>query len=379
MSDQGIEAWTAAGLYDPDEARADDRLGLLRWLDEQGITLEEMVRADAEGRLFAVVGDKILRGTDPRLAGEECAAAAGMPGSRFLDLWRALGFSDPGPDDPLLTEAEAATFSVVAVADSVLGVHGSNRLAVTISRAMRIIAEATNTAFIEADDTTLLARSGSELASAQVDALYDGMIPSFHRWLLVLHALHHESSNRHLELAFELGDRHDQAVRLAVGFADVSGYTSLSNRLPGADFAALVSAFEQWAAEEVRRCGAHLAKTLGDGLMIVGSVESVAHAAVGLTRPEAAPAGLRLHAGVSYGPVLAVGGDYFGPTVNLAARLCGVATDGEVLADASVATAWRTSGAVTPSGSRALKGFDRPVDVWALELTTARPAGRRPT
>lgn len=360
------DAWAAAGLYDPDAPGADDRLGLLRWLDEQGITLEEMLKADAEGRLFALVGDRILRGTDPRLTSDECAAAAGMSHDRFLAAWRSLGFPDPTPDDPLLTAAEASTFSIVALADSVLGEDEANQLSMTISRAMRTIAEATNTAFIEADDSTMLDRSGSELTTAQMDALYDGMIPSFHEWLLVLHALHHESSNRHLELAFGLGQRHDEAVRLAVGFADVSGYTSLSNKLSSAEFAQVIAELERWAADEVRTGGSHLVKTLGDGLMFVGAVETVVQTAAQLVEAGAAPAGLRLHAGVSYGPVLPLGGDYFGPIVNLAARLCGVATDGVVLADATTASVWRAFGSAAPDGSRALKGIDQPVDVWVL-------------
>ena len=362
-----IEAWIAAGIYDPDSPRAGDRLALLRWLSGQGVSLDEMVAADAEGRLFAVVGDRILRGTERRLPSEACAEAAGMSHDRFLAIWRALGFPDPGPDDLLLTATEAAAFSIVGLADSVLGTVGVDRLGTTISQAMRVIAEATNVAFIDADDSTLLDRSGSELTTAQMDALYDGMIPLFHQWLLVLHTLHHESSNRHLELAFGLGDRGDEAVRLAVGFGDVTGYTSLSNRLPRADFASVVSAFGQWAADEVRRCGAHLVKTLGDGLMFVGSLEAVARSALRLVEPGAAPAELQLHAGVTYGPVLAAGGDYFGPTVNLAARLCSVANDGVVLADTAAARAWESVAAVVPCGTRALKGIEAPVEVWALQ------------
>lgn len=365
-ADPQIDAWSAAGLYDPDAPAAADRLGLLLWLDEQGITLEEMLKADADGRLFAVVGDRVLRGTDPRLTSAECADAAGMSHERFQACWRALGFPDSDHNDRLLTAREAATFSIVAAADSVLGVDGSDRLGMTISRAMRTIAEATNTAFIDADDSTMLDRSGSELTTAQMDALYDGMIPSFHQWLLVLHALHHESSNRHLELAFGLGQHDEQAVRLAVGFADVTAYTALSNKLSGAAFATVIAEFERWAANEVRQGGAHLVKTLGDGLMFVGSIDAVAAAAVRLAEEGAAPGDLRLHAGVSYGAVLPLGGDYFGPTVNLAARLCGVASDGVVLADTPTATAWRAVGAATPNGSRSLKGIDRPVEVWAL-------------
>lgn len=367
-TDEQIGSWIAAGLYDPGAPTADDRLALLKWLQAEGLTLEEMVEAAARGRLFAAVGDRILRGRGRRLTIDDCADVAGMHRDRFVALWRALGFPDPAPGSLLLTEVEARTFSVVALAELVLGEARADRLSTTISRAMRTIAEATNTAFIEADDSTMLDRSGSELTTAQVDAMYDGMIPSFHQWLLVLHALHHESTNDHLELAFGLGDRGDEAIRLAVGFGDVTGYTSLSNRLSSGEFATLVGAFERWAADEVRQAGASLVKTLGDGLMFVGSIEAVARAALRLVQPRAAPAELRLHAGIAYGAVLATGGDYFGPVVNLAARLCGAAADGEVLADTPAASAWLGHGPATRSGSSALKGFDQPVELWRLRL-----------
>lgn len=71
-----VQTWIEAGLYDPERVGAEDRLALLCWLDEQGITLEEMVRADGEGRLFAVVGDRTVRGTGQRLTSEACAERA---------------------------------------------------------------------------------------------------------------------------------------------------------------------------------------------------------------------------------------------------------------------------------------------------------------
>lgn len=86
----------------------------------------------------------------------------------------------------------------------------------------------------------MLGRSGNELATAQMDALFDSMVPDFDRWLAVLHALHHDASNRHLELGYDLGDH--VTVRLAVAFADVSDYTATSNNMSRADVAGLISA-----------------------------------------------------------------------------------------------------------------------------------------
>lgn len=360
-----VRAWIDAGLYDPARDGAQDRLALLRWLDDQEIPLEDMIRAEAEGRLFALVGDRIVRGTGRRLTAPECAEVAGLSLPRFVSLWRALGFPDPEPDTTLMTEREAETFAITALASDILGERAGDRLAATISHAVRTIAEAVNVAFIEAENDTMLDRSGSELATAQVDAMFDSMIPDFHRWLSVLHALHHEASNRHLELSYGLGDHRD-VVRLAIGFADISGYTALSDRLEHAEFAEVLFEFWGWATDQIRRARAQMVKTLGDGVMFVGSVDAVAEAALALVHPGAAPAALGLHAGVTHGDVLPAGGDYFGPTVNLAARLCDQADDGVVLADESVAEVWKSQGAAVPAGSREVKGIGEPVAVWTL-------------
>lgn len=359
-----IASWRAAGLLRGDGgAAAEDRLALLRWLAEQGVTIEEMVSADADGRLFALIGDRIVRGVGERLPLARCAEIAGLDPPGFLALWRALGFPEPQDDAPLLTDAEASTFTVVAAAIDLVGEARGRRLGATISQAMRTIAEAVNVAFIDTDSGIMLDRSGSELATAQMDALFDSMIPDFHRWLSVLHALHHDASNRHLEMAYELGE--GQTVRLAVGFADVTDYTSLSRRLSRLELADLIAEFGEWAADAVRRSDAQLVKTMGDGVLFVGSTNAVVSAALDLVHLGGAPRDLGLHAGVAYGEVLPSGGDYFGPTVNLAARLCGAASDGQVLLDEAAANVWAKRGIVEALGAHTLKGIEEPTAIWS--------------
>src|SRR5207244_7450268 len=69
-----------------------------------------------------------------------------------------------------------------------------------------------------------------------------------------------------------------------------------------------------------------------------------------------------IHAGVSAGPVVFQGGDYYGRTVNLAARVAAQAAPGEVLATDEVAD--HSAGSdirFQPIGAVELKGFVRPV------------------
>jgi hypothetical protein len=55
-----VGEFVAAGLYDEAAPDAAQRLELLDYLVELGCTLEEMIAANARGRLFALSGDRIV-------------------------------------------------------------------------------------------------------------------------------------------------------------------------------------------------------------------------------------------------------------------------------------------------------------------------------
>ena len=68
------------------------------------------------------------------------------------------------------------------------------------------------------------------------------------------------------------------------------------------------------------------------------------------------------HLGLAAGPVVGQGGDYFGRTVNLAARIAAHAEPGQVLVSQSVAAAGSPEGvSLVEAGEVQLKGFPRPV------------------
>ena len=71
--------------------------------------------------------------------------------------------------------------------------------------------------------------------------------------------------------------------------------------------------------------------------------------------------------GLAYGEVLPRSGDYFGATVNLAARLAEQAVPGEVLATPDAAIA-QDGVVVEPAGRRLLKGFADPVTLVSVTV-----------
>jgi len=148
-----------------------------------------------------------------------------------------------------------------------------------------------------------------------------------------------------------------------MSFLDLVGYTHLTEQQGDATAAALAETLAVLVNRSSREHGGVPVKWLGDGVMIhhrepAGAVMS----ALGLVEqlPEAGlpPA----HVGVAAGPVVAQGGDYFGRTVNLAARIAAHASAGQVLVSQRVAEAAPPGGVVfTDAGEVELKGFAHPV------------------
>ena len=80
--------------------------------------------------------------------------------------------------------------------------------------------------------------------------------------------------------------------------------------------------------------GGRVVKFIGDEVMWVSATPArLAQVAVDLVdHPQAREEGLQVRAGLAFGTVLAINGDYFGNPVNLAARLVAAAAPGQILA-----------------------------------------------
>ncbi|MBW3619003.1 MAG: adenylate/guanylate cyclase domain-containing protein [Actinobacteria bacterium] len=125
-----------------------------------------------------------------------------------------------------------------------------------------------------------------------------------------------------------------QEVELSVGFVDVVGYTALSARIDPAGLDQVLDRFEQRIIEVIsERSDVHVVKYLGDAVMLVAPDPiPLADAMLDLTAEIEFLADSPLRGGLAHGDVLVREGDYFGPPVNLAARLTDIARPWRVLA-----------------------------------------------
>jgi adenylate cyclase len=149
-------------------------------------------------------------------------------------------------------------------------------------------------------------------------------------------------------------------------FADLVGFTAFTER-HGDDAAADVAErFAGTATGLAAEHGARLVKCLGDAVLL--RVDEAAEALrLGLRLSRGADA-LPVHVGVHTGRAVARGADWYGSTVNLAARVADAAATGELLATAAtVEHAGRVPGlALEHRGARAFKNVAAGTELYAV-------------
>jgi adenylate cyclase len=306
----------------------------------------------------------------------QVAALAGMEPTRTQRLWRALGFPDAADDDPAFTDADV--------------------------RALAILSELIDSGFVDAETEASIARAMgqalSRLADWQADMLADALTrtgPAGERrpaspdeavavaraLLPKMRDIQHYVWRRHLaanadRLLASTGGQGDRR-ELAVGFADLVGYTSRSRGMGGRELGAMVEDFEAIATEVIARHRGRVVKTVGDGVLFTAG-SAVDAVEIGLLLPEAWDAVERppLRVGAAYGTVLTRLGDVYSPVVNLASRLTSLARPGAMLVDGDLALWVRRHPAyrIRPLRRVSVRGYDH-LQPW---LVRRRPTGDEP-
>ena len=183
---------------------------------------------------------------------------------------------------------------------------------------------------------------------------------------------------------------------VSVLFADMVGFTTLSERLDSEDVRALLTRYFDRATEIVGRYGGTVEKFIGDAVMAVwgtpaireDDAERAVRAALDLVDAaraigaEVAAPHLELRAGVTTGEgTVTIGaqnqGMVAGDLVNTAARLQSVAEPGAVLVGESTFQAAKSAIDFEDAGSHALKGKEEPVHAWRALRIAAGPSVAR--
>lgn len=165
-------------------------------------------------------------------------------------------------------------------------------------------------------------------------------------------------------------------------FADIAGFTALTEAHGDEQAADLVAGFCRAVAAELPASGGRQVKTIGDALML--SIPDPAEAILlglrithELMRGHGAPA---VRVGLHHGRAIERDDDYFGAAVNLAARVSAEASSGEVLLTADTASlAPDLEGVVyEPRGRRTLRNVHEPVELFAAVRANEATQGTLP-
>lgn len=131
----------------------------------------------------------------------------------------------------------------------------------------------------------------------------------------------------------------------AILFADVSGSTSLFEKLGDKRAAEAIGSCLDQLRDVVSRFQGQVVKTIGDEIMVVfGKADAAGEAAKEMQQrmaalPPVAGVKLAIRIGFHFGPVVESKGDYLGDAVNTASRLTGLAKAGQILTSRTTAEA----------------------------------------
>jgi len=352
-----------------------------RWVqsfERAGVPLEGLAAAVRDGTLSFSYLDAAAF---DRFAGvstttfRELSDRTGVPLDLLLVIREAHGFAEPGPEDHVREDE----LSVVPAIENQLaaGIRPEviERLLRAYGDGLRKIVEI-ETDWYRTEVQMPLLEEGmteAEMLAAQAD-IGSRMAPLMEQALLSIYHGQQEhawstSAVEDVEAALERAGLYRPVRRPpAVCFLDITGYTRLTEERGDEAAAELATRLASLVRGSSREHDGQPVKWLGDGVMFYfanpgDGVLAALDMVDGLPAAGLPPA----HVGIHAGPVVFQDGDYFGRTVNIAARIAEYARPGEVLVSQEVVDATDLDGVgVTAIGPIELKGVSDPLSLHSV-------------
>ena len=329
-------------------------------LRERGHSLASIRHAAENGRLAFGYIEDLFPSEDGEYTLEDAARETGLEPALIERIWQSIGF--PSGDQASMTEDDlqllryvaavlAAGFPLVAFLQLVR-VYGQ-ALAQMADAEVRLFHLYVHEPLMRdgvgglamAEEMEGLARELLPLSSPIMDHLHQRFLQHF----VEQDVIGHMEADLEDE-ALELG-----RLRVAIAFADLAGYTRMTEEAGEEEALTAVERFVE-AVEETLPDDARIIKTIGDEVMVVGSdPAALTDWAVGFQAMHTERPLPRI--GIHYGETLYRDGDYYGREVNQAARVAARAAGGEVLVTRPVVDAAGAHVEFDPIGEVRLKGF----------------------
>lgn len=367
-------------------------------LRSTGAPERDIVEAAAHGHLPLLLIEQLVLPETGAADLEGVAAASGMSTDLVAQLWRSLGFVEPRPGERIFHDGDIEMLTTIGhlldlgIVDDDLVVQmarviGSSqaRIASALVDALvigddAIEADGDEAAVVAAAPTPVAAPPRDrEAQAAEFAAVAPLIVPTLEDVIGFVWRRHVQGEAR-ARITREVTSA-DPDHR-AVGFADLVGFTALSQQVTSRELAVVVDRFEAIAYDTVTRLGGRVVKMIGDEVMFTIEDERVA-AEIALTLSDTYRDDHHLsdvRVGLAAGPVLQREADLFGPVVNLASRIVSIAHPGSVVCDQAVHDAldddpdllWK------PIGTKSLKNIGKvPLHVLRRATGPHEEPGRR--
>ncbi|MFJ4769466.1 adenylate/guanylate cyclase domain-containing protein [Streptomyces uncialis] len=293
--------------------------------------------------------EQLILGAERRYTPFQAARSAGVSMELASRFWRAMGFADIG-QARALTEADVLALRRLAglVEAGLLSEAMAVQVARSTGQTTARLAEWQIDSFLEG----LTEPPEPGMTRTEVTyPLMELLLPELEEFLVYVWRRQLAAATGRVVQAADDEEMVDR--RLAVGFADLVGFTRLTRRMEEEELGELVEAFETTSADLVAAHGGRLVKTLGDEVLYAADDAGVAaEIALRLIETMAGDETMpELRVGIAFGTVTTRMGDVFGTTVNLASRLTSIAPRDAVLVDGAFAEELTRTGDAPKAGS----------------------------
>ncbi len=344
------------------------RIGILQTFERAGVPREGMSKVLLSGEASLAFLDHPIYERFAAMSSvtfRELSASTGVPVESLMVIREAAGGVSPQPDDVVREDELAVVPMLQMQVAEAMNLPPGERLLRVMGDSLSRVAQAQADWWLQEVMAPLVAKgvSAGNVGDA-TEEIAERFVPVYQQAFEALqHA--HESRTWAVNLLAQTEVVMSQAGLYsrqehppAMCFFDITGYTRLTQERGDAAAAELATTFGRMVQRTSSQYAGRAVKWLGDGVMFYFASPGPGVVAALDMMEGAAEAGLPpAHVGLHAGPVLFQEGDYFGQTVNVAARIADYARPGEVLVSQAVVEASEGAGAAfTEIGPVELKG-----------------------
>jgi adenylate cyclase len=370
-----VRRWVREGLVPQYEGTwtpaAASHVRIVARLRERGHSVERIREASQSGKLAFGYIDELLPSSEARYTLKQAAREIDVDGALIERLISAMGLNALSTEEISEEDLQVLRYGAEVLAAG-LPLPALLQIVRVYGQAMAQVADAEVRLFHLYLHEPLMREGvpGVEVAQA-MEGMTREMLPFAVPFINYLHGrmlgyFVEQDVIGHIESDLDDEETAEEGrMRVTIAFADLAGYTKLTEEQGEAKAVSVVEQFVE-VVEQTLPIDARVIKTLGDEVMVVGA-DAGALTSWAVALAAELPAGSPPpRIGIHSGAALYRDGDYYGREVNRAARVVARASGGEVLVTRPVLDAASRQDGLEFEliGEVVLKGFTEPTELF---------------